>query len=50
MPAVPSLGGSTTLEGRRGVTADGGIWAIDRGRVTQQLPTPSADGSSRGTL
>ncbi|MFG2827391.1 hypothetical protein ACGFWI_08010 [Streptomyces sp. NPDC048434] len=47
---VPALAGPETLQGMRGVAADGSTWTIDRGWVTQQVTGPSADDSPRGTL
>ncbi|WP_244416777.1 hypothetical protein [Streptomyces hygroscopicus] len=47
---VPALAGPTTLQGMRGVTADGGTWTVDRGQVTQQLPARRPTAHPRGTL
>ncbi|MGW7486489.1 hypothetical protein [Streptomyces sp. NPDC054786] len=47
---VPALAGPETLQGMRGVAADGSTWTIDGGWVTQQATGPSADDSPRGTL
>ncbi|QZY14133.1 hypothetical protein [Streptomyces decoyicus] len=46
----PALAGQTTLHGMRGVTADGGIWTVDRSWVTQQLPARRPTARPRGTL
>ncbi|MEU8995415.1 hypothetical protein AB0C95_11530 [Streptomyces caniferus] len=35
---APALAGAATLQGMRGVTADGSTWTIDRGWVTYPLP------------
>ncbi|MGG7569167.1 hypothetical protein [Streptomyces sirii] len=47
---LPALAGRATLQGMRGVTAEGAIWTIDRGWVTQQVTAPSAGDAGRGTL
>ncbi|MGW9047433.1 hypothetical protein ACWGQL_33535 [Streptomyces lydicus] len=38
---LPALAGAATLQGMRGVTADGGVWTIDRGWLVRHLPPPA---------
>ncbi|MEW1750691.1 hypothetical protein [Streptomyces angustmyceticus] len=47
---VPALAGAATLQGMRGVTADGSTWTIDRGWVTHPLPALGPTARPRGTL
>ncbi|MEU5208909.1 hypothetical protein [Streptomyces sp. NPDC020742] len=42
---IPALAGPETLQGMRGATADGRIWTIDRGWLTQRLPSPPTEAS-----
>ncbi|WP_244303945.1 hypothetical protein [Streptomyces lydicus] len=40
---LPALAGAATLQGMRGVTADGGVWTLDRGWLVRHLPPPAPD-------